>query len=96
MSISATSAVQKLTADEQSAILARAVTDSAQYGWHVVSQTQNTAQLAKGKPTSHLLHLVISVLTLGLWIPVWIAVSLFTGEKHRLIIVDEYGGVFRR
>jgi len=96
VSISPASEVQKLTADEQAAILARAVTDSAQYGWHVVSQTQTTAQLAKGKPTSHLLHLIVSVFTLGIWIPVWIAIAIFAGEKHRLITVDEYGGVARR
>lgn len=28
------------------------------------------------KPTNHVLHLLLSIITVGLWIPVWIIVSI--------------------
>jgi hypothetical protein len=56
-------------------------------------RTETQAQLVKGKHTSHLLHLVLSLLTAGLWIPVSILVALVGGEKQKLLAVDEYGTV---
>lgn len=50
----------------------------------------------KGKPTNHVLHLILSIITLGVWIPVWICVVIFAGEKQRFVSVDEYGRVTRR
>lgn len=35
--------------------------------------------------TAHVLHLILSVLTAGLWIPVWILVALSHGIERRKI-----------
>ena len=83
----------QLSQDERSAILERVVTANVQQGWRVVSQTQTQAQLVKGKPTNHLLHLILSLVTLGIWIPVWIAVAIFAGEKQKFVQVDTMGRV---
>lgn len=32
--------------------------------------------LSKKKSTSHVLHLTLSIVTVGLWIPVWVIVAL--------------------
>lgn len=65
--------------------LDRQIVEHTSRGWKVVSRSETQAQLVKGKPTSHLLHLVLSLLTVGLWIPVWILVTLAAGEKTKLI-----------
>jgi hypothetical protein len=86
---------EPMSLEQRSAILAERLTWDARNGWRVTSQTQTQAQLAKGKPTSHLLHLVLTIITLGLWAIVWILVAIFGGEKHTFLSVDEYGRVTR-
>ena len=54
-------------------------------GWRVESDTGDRVVLVKGEPKeavaarqkkpNHLLHLLISVFTLGIWIPVWVIMS---------------------
>ena len=82
-----------MTLEERSEILANSVQRAARKGWRVVSQTQTQAQLVKGKPTNHLLHLILCFVTLGIWIPVWIGVALFTGQKEVFVTVLEDGTV---
>ena len=41
---------------------------------------------------NHLLHLILTIITLGLWVFVWIALVIIRRrEKHEVINVDEYG-----
>jgi len=76
------------TVDEaRRASLTRQIVKETSRGWRVVSQTDTSAQLVKGKPTSHLLHLILSIITLGFWLPVWACVAIFAGEKHKHIAV---------
>lgn len=35
--------------------------------------------------TSHLLHLVLSLLTIGLWVPIWILVTVSNSIERRRI-----------
>lgn len=38
--------------------------------------------LLAGKPkTSHLLHLVMSVVTAGFWVPIWVIVALINQQR---------------
>jgi hypothetical protein len=55
---------EPMSLEQRSAILAERLTWEARNGWRVTSQTQTQAQaqLAKGKPTSHLLHLVLTII----------------------------------
>lgn len=39
--------------------------------------------LAERNTPNHLLHLILSVLTAGLWIPVWIIVAITTSGSYR-------------
>ena len=83
----------RLSPEERSAILERYVTYATQAGWKVVSQTATQAQLVRGKHTSHLLHLILTIITLGIWLPVWIGISIFGGEKLKHVSVDERGSL---
>lgn len=80
-----------LTPEERSERLAQLISQYAREGWRVESQSATQAQLVKGKPTNHVLHLLLSLVTLGIWIPVWICVAIFGGEKHKLVTVNERG-----
>jgi hypothetical protein len=80
-----------LTTEERSEILNREILRYTSKGWRVQSQGPTQAQLVKGKNHSHLLHLILTLLTLGVWLLVWIPLALFGGEKHKLIAVNEYG-----
>jgi hypothetical protein len=44
--------------------------------YHVTYQTRRT---------SHLLHLVLSVMTLGLWLPIWLGVSILNSRPQEQI-----------
>ena len=85
--------VAPLSLEDRQAILQQQVVAHAAKGWSVLSQTQTQASLVKGKDTNHVLHLILSVITLGLWIPVWIVVTIAAGKKTRLVTVNEQGSV---
>lgn len=40
------------------------------------SQQEVAVLLSKKKKTSHLLHLILSIITAGLWVMIWILVGL--------------------
>ena len=49
------------------------------------------AIIVRGKPINHILHLLLSVFTLGLWLIVWLAIAGSGGEKRAAMQVDRYG-----
>lgn len=79
--------------EQRGEILARAVNLYVSKGWRVVSQTQTSAQLVKGHRTNHLLHLILTLITLGVWAIVWLLVAAFGGEQQQFISVNEQGAV---
>ena len=83
----------KPTPEARTAALERYVAEAGRHGWRVQSMSTTQAQLLKGKPTNHVLHLILSLITLGLWLLVWIGVVIFAGQKQRLVTVDEFGNV---
>lgn len=82
-----------ISPEERAAALSRAVAQYAGWGWRVQSQTPTSAQLVKGHRTNHILHLILSIITLGVWLIVWALMAILGGEKHKLLTVDEYGRV---
>ena len=45
------------------------------------SRTGDTAIVTHGKPVNHILHLLLTIFTAGLWLFVWLAISTFGGER---------------
>ena len=78
---------------ERKAMLAQAVANEVRNGWHVQSQTDFQAVMRKGKQTSHVLHLILSIITLGLWLIVWVVVWYLNRDQSMVISVDPYGNV---
>lgn len=50
-----------------------------------MNQVKAMQLLSKKKSTSHVLHLVLSLITVGFWIPVWILVTLSNSIENRRI-----------
>jgi hypothetical protein len=56
-------------------------------GYRVESKSDYSAVIVKGRRPNHLLHLVLTILTAGLWLFVWIGVAVFGGERRKVIQV---------
>ena len=62
-------------------------------GWKIESRTPTAVVLSKGTRPNHILHLILSVLTFGLWILVWINVAAWGGTRRATIRVHEDGRI---
>jgi hypothetical protein len=60
-------------------------------GWTVESHLPGQVVLTYGKPVNHVLHLLLSVLTLGLWLIAWIILAA-TGGPRRLVLTEDDAG----
>jgi hypothetical protein len=63
-------------------------------GARIESQDDFHAVLVRGRPIRHLMHFVISLLTIGIWCPIWILTTAVGGEKRTTVDVDRFGNVF--
>lgn len=61
----------------------------------IESMTPYAATLISGQKVNHILHLLISVFTFGVWLPVWFYISLSGGENRHVIAVDACGNINR-
>lgn len=81
-----------ISTDDRRGILAAQVATHVHNGYRVESQTDVQATLVKGRRPNHVLHLILSIITAGLWaVFVWFPIAVFGGEKRQSISVDAYG-----
>ena len=84
----------RISDDERRAALARRLAVLAPDGWQVESESEFQAVVVRVKRPNHILHLVLSVITLGLWLPVWLVLALKKKERGRMVLaVNEAGEV---
>jgi len=81
------------TPDQRKAILAQAVANSlARPGnWRIESQSDYNAVIVKGRQINHVLHLLLTVFTVGIWLLIWMFMGAAGGETRYMMTVDEYG-----
>ena len=62
------------------------------------SQSDYSAVIRYGKPVNHVLHLILTLITLGIWVIVWIIVAVVSATSNKAIslMVDDYGQVLRQ
>jgi len=84
---------EKKSPDERKALLARTVSNQVAAGWRVESQSDYQAIFVKGRHIRHILHLVLTLLTGGVWVIVWILRWAIYHERRQIANVDEYGNV---
>ncbi|MEV0400499.1 helix-hairpin-helix domain-containing protein [Actinoallomurus sp. NPDC050550] len=80
-----------LPPEQLRAILGNAVMRQASFGWRVQAQSDTQAVLVSGGQVNHVLHLLITLLLCGLWLPVWVILAITGTEKRLVIAVDPYG-----
>ena len=47
--------------------------------------------IVRGQPVNHILHLLMTLVTVGLWGLVWLVLATGGGEKRARMQVDEWG-----
>jgi hypothetical protein len=84
-----------MSEEERKLKLARVLAVEANHGWKVESQTDYTAVLfyGKGGKINHILHLLLSIFTLGIWLIVWIIIGLTSQRKTKVISITDNGDV---
>lgn len=48
----------------------------------VFCKTCNGKRLGHASAPNHVLHLLLTLVTFGLWLPIWILAALFTGGRY--------------
>jgi hypothetical protein len=87
----------ELDSEQRKRLLDEAVSASSLLGWDVHGRSDYQAVLIRpaGK-VNHILHLILTLLTAGLWLFVWVILVLARKKERRQIIsVDKYGDVSR-
>ena len=84
---------QPMPDTERKRRLSQNVATALAQGWRVESQSDELAVLIKGRRPNHVLHLILSLLTLGVWLLVWLGLVIFGGEKRRTLSIDQFGAV---
>jgi len=82
--------------DQRKQILFQQISIYLNQGWEVQSQNEFSAILVKKpKPVNHILHLLLSIFTAGVWLIVWIILAMFSSSKSmtKMINVSETGAV---
>jgi hypothetical protein len=85
--------VTRWDSERRKGALASAIANEVRQGWHVQSQSDYQAvMIREGTKVNHILHLILTLITLGLWAIVWIILAVtHKREKREVISVDEYG-----
>jgi len=79
---------------DRKAILADEVSRRVARGGRVEVQTDYQAIIVSGRRVNHLLHLILSVLTIGAWaLLIWLPLAIFGGEKRYAVTVDRFGNI---
>ena len=81
------------TDEERKAALNEKIQQSIVLGSRVESQGDFQAVLVRGRRPNHVLHLLLSIVTVGLWLIIWVLLVIGGGERRALFTVDEYGNV---
>lgn len=80
---------------EARAALDRAVATELASGAELESQAGTNAVLLKGKKVNHVLHAILSLITAGFWLIVWLLLVLTNKRKRIVLSVNERGEVER-
>lgn len=65
----------------------------AEKGGRVAYQGADRAVVVTGRPVNHILHLLLTIVTGGVWIFAWILISATGGERSSTFTVDDQGSV---
>lgn len=76
-----------MTVTANPTVLDQEIAQHVKRGWRVESRTDHQAVLVIGHRPNHILHLILTIITFGIWAIVWILVAVLGGEKRKTITV---------
>jgi hypothetical protein len=78
--------------------LAQAVQLEVIAGGRIEAQGEFNAIIRFGNPVNHVLHLILTLVTCGVWSLVWLILFIISQTSRRTVTlnVDEYGNVVRQ
>ena len=82
-----------LSAAKREEIMQQRLRELTMRGYRVEAVDGARAVVVTGAPVNHILHLLLAVLTCGLWLPVWLLIVVLGGEKRRHLWIDDYGNL---
>ncbi|TLF74034.1 DUF4234 domain-containing protein [Nocardia cyriacigeorgica] len=83
--------MQAVSLEHRQQVLMMAVSAQTAQGSQVLSMTQTSAVMLKIDQTNHILHVLLTIVTFGLWLIVWL-IQMNTAKIRRYqIYVDEFG-----
>ena len=82
-----------LSSDARQSILDRRLLEAVSHGGEITSRSDFSAVVRYGRPVNHVLHLLLSLVTAGLWLFVWLALVLTNNRRVVYVVVDEFGGI---
>ena len=59
----------------------------------IIHKTDYAAVLETGKKVNHILHLLLALVTFGIWLPVWLFIAAFGNTRKKTLKVDSQGNV---
>lgn len=79
------------TEEERKEALAILVISRLNLGRRIESQTDYQVVLVSGQPVNHILHLLLTIITVGLWSIIWLTLVGTGGERREIARVDGWG-----
>lgn len=84
---------QPLHPADRHAALNAVVMQRVMEGFRVETQTEWQVVVAKPANVNHVVHVILSLLTCGLWLPIWLIVAMTAKSPRIILSVDPYGQV---
>lgn len=79
------------SAEDRALAMAGRIAYWTKWDWRVESQTEIQAVMVRGHRPNHVLHLILSIITAGIWLFVWLFVAIVGGEKRKTITIGPEG-----
>ena len=80
--------------EERRELLSRYVLSQVASGRYTIELEQPyRTVLASTKKVNHVLHLFLSVITFGLWLPIWVLMAISDRRKMLTLEIDEFGNI---
>lgn len=86
-------AMAPLSEAERQSVMDQALASYVAAGATVVYRDSRQAVISDQPHVNHVMHAILSLLTFGLWLLVWLLVAMTAKEKRHTITVDEFGRV---
>jgi len=76
---------------ERKSILEKQIIFYVSTGWRLETQTEFAAVMSSGKGLNHILHLLLSIVTIGFWLIIWLFLLMVNRITKLTISIDKFG-----